>query len=103
MIKNFSKKTKISAAKFLEHSAGEKYSYNFKWCGRPIIQYPQDIVALQEIIWRVKPDLIIETGIAHGGSLIFSASNLSIVDFVEASKKSKLYNPKKNKKKGYWN
>jgi len=99
MIKNFSKKTKISAAKFLEHSAGEKYSYNFKWCGRPIIQYPQDIVALQEIIWRVKPDLIIETGIAHGGSLIFSASNLSIVDFVEASKKSKLYNPKKTKRK----
>ncbi|WP_460373667.1 cephalosporin hydroxylase family protein [Methanocalculus sp. MC3] len=55
-----------------------KYSYNFSWLGRPIIQYPQDIVAMQEIIWQVKPDLIIETGIAHGGSLIFSASMLEL-------------------------
>ncbi|HXE39636.1 MAG TPA: CmcI family methyltransferase, partial [Azonexus sp.] len=51
-----------------------KYSYHFEWLGRPIIQYPQDIVAMQELIWAVQPDLIIETGIAHGGSLIFSAS-----------------------------
>ena len=51
-----------------------RYSYNFSWLGRPIIQYPQDIVAMQELICSVKPDLIIETGIAHGGSLIFSAS-----------------------------
>src|ERR1700722_10771135 len=56
-----------------------KYSYNFTWMGRPIIQYPQDIVAMQEIIWEVKPDLIIETGIAHGGSLIFSASILELL------------------------
>lgn len=56
-----------------------KYSYNFTWLGRPIIQYPQDIIALQEIIWEVKPDLIIETGIAHGGSLIFHASLLEIM------------------------
>lgn len=55
------------------------YSYNFTWLGRPIIQFPQDIIALQEIIWRVKPDLIIETGIAHGGSLIFSASMLELL------------------------
>ncbi|WP_445288516.1 cephalosporin hydroxylase family protein [Variovorax atrisoli] len=54
------------------------YSYNFSWLGRPIIQYPQDIVAMQEIIWRVQPDLIIETGIAHGGSLIFSAAMLEL-------------------------
>ena len=54
------------------------YSYHFEWMGRPIIQYPQDIVATQEIIWSVKPDLIIETGIAHGGSLIFSASMLEL-------------------------
>ena len=47
--------------------------------GRPIIQYPQDIIALQEIIWSVKPDLIVETGIAHGGSLIFSASILELI------------------------
>ena len=62
-----------------------KYSYNFAWLGRPIIQYPQDIVAMQELIWRVKPDLIIETGIAHGGSLIFSASMLALLDYCEAA------------------
>ncbi len=56
-----------------------KYTYNFSWLGRPIIQYPQDMVAMQEIIWEVKPELIIETGIAHGGSLIFSASILELV------------------------
>ena len=55
------------------------YSYNFTWLGRPIIQYPQDVMALQEIIWKVQPDLIVETGIAHGGSLIFSASMLELL------------------------
>jgi cephalosporin hydroxylase len=55
-----------------------KYTYHFSWMGRPIIQLPQDIIAIQEIIWSVKPDLIIETGIAHGGSLIFSASMLEL-------------------------
>ncbi len=54
------------------------YSYHFTWLGRPIIQYPQDIVAMQQIIFNVKPDLIIETGIAHGGSLIFYASMLEL-------------------------
>lgn len=54
------------------------YTYNFSWLGRPIIQYPQDIVAMQELIWATHPDLIIETGIAHGGSLIFSASMLEL-------------------------
>jgi len=63
---------------FLE-SCRYDYSYNFTWLGRPIIQFPQDIVALQEIIWRVRPDLIVETGIAHGGSLIFSASILELL------------------------
>ena len=56
-----------------------EYSYHFKWLGIPIIQYPQDIIAIQEIIWKVKPDLIIETGIAHGGSLILSASILELI------------------------
>ena len=56
-----------------------QYSYHFSWMGRPIIQYPQDIIALQEIIWKVQPELIIETGIAHGGSLIFSASMLQLI------------------------
>lgn len=61
-----------------------KYSYQFDWLGRPIIQYPQDIVVMQELIWSVKPDLIIETGIAHGGSLIFSASMLALLDMTDA-------------------
>jgi cephalosporin hydroxylase len=60
-------------------STPTKYSYNFEWMGRPIIQYPQDIVAMQEIIWRIEPDLIIETGIAHGGSLVFCASMLELI------------------------
>jgi cephalosporin hydroxylase len=55
-----------------------KYSYNFTWLGRPIIQFPQDIVALQEILWQVRPRLVIETGIARGGSLIFHASMLEL-------------------------
>ncbi len=67
------------SAKWLQASVKQKYSYNFKWLGRPIIQYPQDMVAIQEIIWDTKPDLIIETGIAHGGSLIFHASILELL------------------------
>lgn len=59
--------------------SAHRYSYNFTWLGRPIIQFPQDILAMQEIIWRVKPDLIIETGIAHGGSLVFYASMLELL------------------------
>jgi cephalosporin hydroxylase len=55
------------------------YSYHFTWLGRPIIQYPQDIVAVQEIIWKVRPELIVETGIARGGSLILSASILELL------------------------
>lgn len=69
---------KEGARAFLLPSIHAKYSYNFSWMGRPIIQYPQDIVAMQEIIWSAQPDLIIETGIAHGGSLIFSASMLEL-------------------------
>ena len=56
-----------------------EYSYHFSWLGRPIIQFPQDMIAIQELIWKIKPDLIIETGIAHGGSLIFSASILEMI------------------------
>lgn len=58
-----------------------KYAYNFFWLGRPLIQIPQDIQAFQEIIWKVKPDLIIETGIAHGGSLVFSASMIALLEY----------------------
>jgi len=56
-----------------------QYSYNFSWMGRPIIQYPQDMIAMQEVIWDIKPDLIIETGIAHGGSLVYYASLLELI------------------------
>lgn len=63
---------------WVRDTATHNYSYNFSWLGRPIIQYPQDIVAMQELIWSIQPDLIIETGIAHGGSLIFSASMLEL-------------------------
>ena len=63
---------------FMDVTAPFKYSYNFSWLGRPIIQFPQDMVAMQEIIWEAQPDLIIETGIAHGGSLIFSAAMLEL-------------------------
>lgn len=56
-----------------------RYTYNFTWLGRPVIQLPQDLLAVQEIVWRVRPDLIVETGIAHGGSLIHSASLLELI------------------------
>ena len=72
-------KLQQSSKTFMENTIRVKYSYNFSWMGRPIIQYPQDIIAMQEIIWNVKPDLIIETGIAHGGSLIFYASMLELL------------------------
>ena len=70
---------KDAAKKFNDASNSNQYSYNFSWMGRPIIQYPQDMIAMQEIIWEVKPDLIIETGIAHGGSLIYYASLLELI------------------------
>jgi cephalosporin hydroxylase len=70
---------KKAAAEFNTESNKSQYSYNFSWMGRPIIQYPQDMIAMQELIWEIKPDLIIETGIAHGGSLIYYASILELI------------------------
>jgi len=70
---------KAAAHQFNVISNRDKYSYNFSWMGRPIIQYPQDMIAMQELIWAIKPDLIIETGIAHGGSLIYYASILELL------------------------
>jgi cephalosporin hydroxylase len=84
---------KANAQAFMRASITPKYSYNFCWLGRPIIQYPQDIIAMQEIIWQVNPDLIIETGIAHGGSLIFSASMLAMLDMAEAIRSGTSVNP----------
>src|SRR5690606_13134699 len=80
-IESYSANTELknAANHFNLESNIAKYSYNFSWLGRPIIQYPQDMVMMQEIIWSIKPDLIIETGIAHGGSLIFYASILDLI------------------------
>jgi cephalosporin hydroxylase len=83
-----------AALAFMKASTVPKYSYNFSWLGRPIIQYPQDMVAMQELIWQIKPDLIIETGIAHGGSLILSASMLAMIDYCEAVETGGTLNPK---------
>lgn len=74
----------------------KKYSYHFEWMGRPIIQYPQDIVAVQELIWEIRPDVVIETGIAHGGSLIMSASMLALLDMSEAIEAGKTFDPAKS-------
>jgi cephalosporin hydroxylase len=76
-----------------------KYAYNFSCLGRPLIQFPQDMVALQEIVWSVKPDLIIETGIAHGGSLIQSASLLALLDYCDVSSSGGAFEPRKSKRK----
>ena len=92
LLKNISKD-------FFEQSVISKYSYNFNWMSRPIIQYPQDVMAVQEIIWSVKPDLIIETGIAHGGSLVYSASMLALIDYCEAKESGKLLNPNSSQRK----
>lgn len=82
------------ARAFMLASLKARYSYNFSWLGRPVIQYPQDIVAMQEIIWQVRPDLIIETGIAHGGSLIMSASMLALLDYCDAVADGRTLDPR---------
>lgn len=74
-------------------SAEHNYSYNFRVLGRPIVQYPQDMVAMQELIWEIKPDLVIETGIAHGGSLILSASMLALLDYCDAAEAGEVLDP----------
>lgn len=89
----------LAAQEFINTSTLPKYSYNFSWMGRPIIQYPQDIVAMQELLWQVRPDLIIETGIAHGGSLIFSASMLAQLDICEAIETETTFDPRQSKRK----
>ncbi len=88
-----------TAAAFMSASTVPKYSYNFSWQGRPIIQYPQDMIAMQELVWSIKPDLIIETGIAHGGSLIFSASLLAQLDLCDAIETGEMLDPKKSRRK----
>lgn len=87
------------AMTFLQATTQPKYSYNYHWQDRPIIQYPQDIVAMQELIWSIKPDLIIETGIAHGGSLVFSASMLALLDMCDAIEAGTVIDPSNSSRK----
>ena len=99
-IEKFNKKKKQNTKKqknklklgfnFVNKTVDTQYTYNFSWLGRPIIQFPQDMIATQELIWKTKPDLIIETGIAHGGSLIFSASILMMLETCGLIKKGKV-------------
>ena len=77
----------------------KRYAYNFKWLGRPIIQVPQDMVAIQELIWKIRPDLVIETGIAHGGSLILSASMLALLDYCDAVESGQALNLKATRRR----
>lgn len=86
-------------AQWLQQSLAHKYSYHFTALGRPIIQYPQDMVAIQELIWCVKPDLVLETGIAHGGSLILSASMLALLDYCDAVEKGTVLDPKSTRRR----
>lgn len=87
------------AHEFTVASVKAKYSYNFFSLGIPIIQYPQDIVAMQELIWNVKPDLIIETGVAHGGSLVQSAAMLALLDLTDAISSGLSFDPSVSKRK----
>jgi len=84
---------------FMLASVRARYSYNFDYLGRPIIQYPQDIVAIQELIWRVRPDLVIETGIARGGSLLLSASMLALLDYCDAAGAGEIIDPRLSRRR----
>lgn len=84
---------------WMERATALRYSYHFSALGRPIIQYPQDMVAVQELIWKVRPDLIIETGIAHGGSLILSASCLALLDYCDAVAEGGPFDPSRGKRR----
>ena len=75
------------------------YAQNFTWLGRPVIQVPQDLYAIQELIWACRPDLIIETGIAHGGSLVMSASMLALLDYCDAIEAGSVLDPKASRRK----
>jgi len=83
----------------MKRSIDLRYSYNFSSLGRPVIQYPSDIVATQELIWSVRPDLIIDTGIAHGGSAIMNASCLALLDYCDAVESGNILDPKCTRRK----
>lgn len=80
---------------WLQAITPHRYPYNFRWLGRPIIQLPQDVVAVQELVWETRPDVIIETGIAHGGSLVLSASILAMLDLADAAARGGIVDPRR--------
>ena len=84
---------------WINEVAKHRYTYLFTAMGRPIIQFPQDMIAVHELIWQLRPDLVIETGIAHGGSLIHSASMLALLDMCDAIEHGKTINPAESKRK----
>lgn len=90
---------KEMTALWLRQAIRHNYAQNFSWLGRPVIQVPQDIYALQELIWQVKPDLVLETGIAHGGSLVLSASLLALIDYCEAVEQGTVLDPRRSRRK----
>lgn len=83
---------------WIRESIRHRYAHNFSWLGRPILQVPQDTYAIQEIIWQTRPDLVIETGIAHGGSLILSASMLALLDYCDAVVSGQPLDPRKSQR-----
>lgn len=85
--------------RWMYHAFQKRYMYNFSWLGRPIIQIPTDMVAVAELIWSVKPDLIIEMGIAHGGSLIYNASMLALLDVCDSAESGEPLDPKAIRRK----
>lgn len=89
---------RLLTSQWISAANSARYSYHFTALGRPIIQYPQDIVAMQELIWQVRPDVIVETGIAHGGSLILSASMLALLDYCDAVELGELVDPRRPKR-----
>ena len=90
---------RASLAWMLLAGATGAYTYNFQSLGRPIIQYPQDMVAIQDLIWQLRPDFVIETGIAHGGSLIQSASMLALLDYCDAVESGQVLDPKTTRRR----
>ncbi|MCI5212303.1 MAG: cephalosporin hydroxylase, partial [Candidatus Electrothrix sp. ATG2] len=95
----FDNQWQVTSGQWVRRAFEQKYMYNFNSLGRPIIQMPIDMIAMQELIWKIKPDLIIETGIAHGGSLIFSASMLALLDMCDAIETNETIDPKVSKRK----
>jgi len=93
------KEFKDHCIKWSEYASRLNYVHNLSWMGRPILQVPQDIYAIQELCWLIKPDLIIETGVAYGGSLILSASLLAMLDYCDAVETNTMIDPIASKRK----